>query len=188
MRGSIPHSRLKHRFRNYTSNISDQYSTTSHSIRSKSQVQNYNFPQIFPGLDHSREVQLRKFLFTPIDSRTPFEDPVEERKSHRLPTRLNEPTPEIKDEWSQRMERIRRRKEHSDKPFAVEASLPEREQIREMIELNSLNQLPVEEVVDARDLRVHGPMNMRSNSRLPKLRCVTNEILYNSIGSRRTTL
>jgi hypothetical protein len=61
----------------------------------------------FPGVDLKRDIQLHEFLVKPIDSRDLFDVPEERKATYRQMIRASEPSPEIKNRWDQRMQKLR---------------------------------------------------------------------------------
>lgn len=141
----------------------------------------------FFGLDRDRENQLKKFLFQPIDSRAPFEDVSDVKVIHKIPCRINEPSPEVENEWDMRLQRIKNRKEQDNSIMVFYPSLPKREEIKEFNSTNPLNINQVEEVQDINNVRVYGPMNKISARFLPEHRYISNYFLHGkySIKKRR---
>lgn len=139
----------------------------------------------FFGLDQERENQLKEFLFQPIDSRAPFEDVQDIKVIHKIPCHLNEPSPEIQNEWDMRLERIKIRKEQENSIMAIYPSLPKREEIKEYNAQNPLNMCRVEEVQDINNIRVYGPMNKTSAIYLPEHRYISNNFLYGKCNIKK---
>lgn len=152
-----------------------QYSNRSRMLVSRSSLQQPK--QTFFGLDEERENQLKEFLFQPIDSRAPFEDVQDVKVVHKFQMRLNEPSPEIENEWDLRLQRIKCRKEQENAVMAIYPSLPRREEIKEINTSNPLNVNQVEDVQDINNTRVYGPMNKTSATYLPPHRFISDYFL-----------
>ncbi|KAK8852438.1 hypothetical protein M9Y10_017414 [Tritrichomonas musculus] len=148
------------------------YGFRSRRFTSRSSLQQPN-PTFF-GLDQNREKQLKQFFSQPIDSRAPFEDVPDVKYVHKIPNHVNEPSPEIQNEWDLRMQRIRKRKEEDGSFTVMYPSLPRREEIKEIISLNPLNIFQVEDVQNINNIKVYGPMNKISAMELPEHRYISN--------------
>jgi hypothetical protein len=71
---------------------------------------------IFPGTDVRREVELKRFLARPIDSRDSVSDPVHDGPGMSVMLRSSEPTEAVKRECDSRLERVRARSRMAMRP------------------------------------------------------------------------
>lgn len=132
----------------------------------------------FPGNDQACDVILRQFLAAPIDSRLPCEAPKQTEKSFQFVVRASEPSPEVKKEWDDRMGRIQKRDTRTKLLAARELftripSVVARQKVPDI--KNPYHCLPVEEIADARDTKIHGPLFQAP--KLPNLRSVPVEMV-----------
>lgn len=132
----------------------------------------------FPGNNREREIYLKQFLAAPIDSRLPCEAPKQEERKFQITMRQSEPSAEVKRDWDNRMGRIHKR-DAKTKLLATHEfysrvpSVVARQKLPDI--KNPYNCLPVEEIADARDMKVQGPLFRAP--KLPSLRSVPIEMV-----------
>jgi hypothetical protein len=130
---------------------------------------------VFPGVDLKRSVDLKEFLYRPIDSRDPFAVP-DSPKSRITPgLKTIVPPEELKKEWDERLDRIRTHTRQSRRK-PVNIGLPNiaiRELRKSSGDRKPLNSPTTESVTTARSALAEDPAF--ANSKLPKLRMVPQE-------------